>query len=148
MSHFVSRGQSPRAYIARYRCPYCVTNPGRWSNGEPCHHCAGQGTVDDPSPGIDLAVDLPAGVEPPETQATPLPRPPAVMKTPCPDCAFRPGSPEQRDGLELDPAVPFYCHHGMTQVDRPNGSVDYLAAAWVGPLPLGYMVCAGWWAAG
>jgi hypothetical protein len=94
-------------------------------------------------PGVDLWNEYPPGVEPPITAARPLPRPPAVMRRPCVDCAYRPGSPEE----ETRPAGehPFYCHHGMLRAEE-DGQVGYLSAASFGGQTLGGFVCAGWWA--
>lgn len=73
-----------------------------------------------------------------------MPRPPAVMRSPCGDCAFRPGSPEREydDTLAKHCVrdIPFWCHKGLPVVDdgyRPN--------AWIGDMPLGALVCSGWW---
>lgn len=127
-------GRQLRAHVTRYVCPYCVN--GRWESGERCLHCAGFGVTDD-------VEELPGDPDNPVR----LPRPPAVMKAPCVDCAYRPGSPE--DG-ELSPrpdnaGVPFFCHHGMHRQDGPDGDVGYVPAAECNGMPLGYMVCAGWW---
>jgi hypothetical protein len=95
--------------------------------------CVGTG-VTDSTPGFS------------EEEVTALPRPPAVMRSPCLDCAFRPGSPEEENGSDLaNQDLPFYCHHGMTRVDPDGSGAGYLPAAWFGLIPLGYMVCAGWW---
>lgn len=130
----------PRLEVSfnRYRCPWCA-GTGRWASEERCMQCAGTGVTDDPSPGADLTV--PDGVAVPDAEAVPLPRPPAVMKSPCIDCAFRPGSPEEDSAVRPDASQPFFCHHGMHRIGD-----SYQAAAWVGGMPLGYMVCAGWWA--
>lgn len=128
-------GPKLQVSLNRYTCPWC--RGGGWWSQERCHNCAGTGTTDDPAVGVDLS----EGGTGQDAPAVPLPRPPAVMKSPCVDCAFRPGSPE--DGMEdtADPNSPFFCHHGMHRVGD-----GYQAAAWVGGMPLGYMVCAGWWA--
>lgn len=116
-----------------YVCPWC-DGEGRWNaDGERCMNCSGAGVTDDPTPGVDIDGN--------EIPAVPLPRPPAVMRSPCVDCAYRPGSPEEDSPARPDASVPFYCHHGMHRVGD-----GYQAAAWVGGMPLGYMVCAGWWA--
>jgi hypothetical protein len=116
--------------LSRYRCPYC--DNGRWESGEKCLHCHGSGTTDDI-----------AGYSPEEVVA--LPRPPAVMKSPCVDCAYRPGSPEEEDARRPGPDTAFFCHHGMLRQDQAEGT-GYQPAAWAAGMPLGYMVCAGWWA--
>lgn len=124
-----SVGPAPRAHVYPYVCPYCdfgenVSGP----DPEPCLHCHGTGVTDDVS-GWDPAL------------IKRVPRPPAVMKAPCVDCAYRPGSPEEQYGrLVPGPETPFYCHHGM--IRQGNG---YVATATVGTLPLGAMVCASWW---
>jgi hypothetical protein len=129
--------------IHLYRCPWCLGH-GRWEEGEDrCHSCGGSGTTNDPADGLDLWTKHPPGVEPLSTRAEPLPRPPAVMRAPCLDCAYRPGSPEEE--IRPGPDTPFWCHHGMTRVDSPTGT-GYLSAAYHGPHPLGAMLCAGWWA--
>lgn len=69
-----------------------------------------------------------------------VPDPPGVMRSPCRDCAFRPGSPESGKPPPLD--RPFYCHKGM-----PVVAGRYAPVAWSGGVPLGALVCAGWWAA-
>ena len=115
--------------IFKYVCPYC-DGTGRWSpDGETCLECNGLGLCNDPTGYAD-------------TELTRAPRPPAVMARPCTDCAYRPGSPEE--GSESLPGVgaPFFCHHGMFRVGE-----GYVATAITdGGLPLGAMVCAGWWA--
>lgn len=136
--------QQLRVRLTPFVCPWC-RGTGRWASGERCGDCS-DGLTDDPDVGVDLASDLPDGVEPPELAPAALPRPPAVMRSPCTDCAFRPGSPEDLGGdgmasVSLD--RPFFCHHGMST--KTADPVDYAAAAWIGGMPLGYFVCAGWW---
>jgi hypothetical protein len=67
------------------------------------------------------------------------------MKSPCVDCAFRPGSPEHAAVTSAPPEdtvhEPFYCHHGAHLDD--DGRYQY--AAFHGRDPVGYFVCAGWW---
>jgi len=74
-----------------------------------------------------------------------LPRPPAVMKSPCIDCAYRVGSPEHEVVTAPPPEgtvhEPFYCHHGALL----DGDGVYRYTAHHGNEPLGYMLCAGWW---
>jgi hypothetical protein len=110
--------------IFPYRCPYCVG--GYTGPGEKCLHCAGTSLTDDPSGGAERA-----------------PRPPAVMRAACADCAFRPGSPElEESGARLPDDEPFFCHQGLPVT--ANGR--YMPVAMFRGLPLGAMVCAGWWA--
>lgn len=120
-------GQAPRVVIYRYKCPLCK-GTGYWSqeSGEKCPDCQGFGLTNDVK-GWD------------EAELERAPRPPAVMKSPCVDCAYRPGSPEEGG---LDPQTPFFCHHGMHRL--PDGG--YESPAYAGSLPLGAMVCGGWWA--
>jgi hypothetical protein len=127
---------SSRAVIYRWQCPIC-RGTGFWclETRERCSHCQGYGLTNDVA-GWD------------EAELTPAPRPPAVMKSPCVDCAYRPGSPEDpatADGSTLRPpgaSTPFFCHHGMHRL--PDGG--YESPAYVGSVPLGAMVCASWWA--
>lgn len=138
-----------RVELTPYVCPWC-RGAGRWASGERCMDCHGLGVTDKPAPGVDMSRDYPPGQAPPEQAAARLPRPPAVMKASCLDCAFRPGSPEglgpqqpDGDGIRPDVTEPFYCHHGMaTKTENPD---DYAPAAWLVGRPLGYFVCAGWW---
>lgn len=138
----------PRVVIYRFICPWCDPegpfNPGgrsgRTQDGGKCLDCVGLGVL--------TAEDLrdPSVFGPGELRE--VPRPPAVMKSPCVDCAYRPGSPESDTrpdmvGVPVRPGgdVPFFCHHGMVRVGD-----GYESPAYVGTLPLGAMVCAGWWA--
>lgn len=141
--HLCDIGTGPRHTVSidTYVCPWCVGNR-RWANGETCINCHGTGTTVSPEPGLDMSRDYLDGVEPEEAAPVPLPRPPAVMKQPCVDCAFRPGSPEEES--RPGPDVPFFCHHGMHRVPGPEA--DYLPTATVDGMPLGALVCAGWWA--
>lgn len=132
--------QRPKVLIYRYVCPWCdplgQINPGgeagRGPDGGRCLDCHGSGAV--------RGEDLDPGVWPPG-ELRRVPRPPAVMRQPCVDCAYRPGSPEEEDEAAPDASVPFFCHHGMVRVGDA-----YEASAYVGTMPLGAMVCAGWWA--
>lgn len=110
--------------IYPYRCPYCVG--GYTGPGERCMHCAGTSLTDDPSGGAERA-----------------PRPPGVMRTACADCAFRAGSPElEANGVQLPEDEPFFCHQGLPV----TATGAYMPVAMFNGLPLGAMVCAGWWA--
>ncbi len=127
---------SSRAVIYRWLCPIC-DGTGFWclETRERCPHCQGFGLTNNVQ-GWD------------EDELKPAPRPPAVMKSPCVDCAYRPGSPEDpttADGSGLrrpGASTPFFCHHGMHRL--PDGG--YESPAYVGSVPLGAMVCASWWA--
>lgn len=138
----------PEVVIYRWVCPWCdPTGPfnpggeaGRSPDGGRCDDCMGRGVL--------TADDLrdPSAFEPGELRE--VPRPPAVMRNPCVDCAYRPGSPESDTHPDMlgvpvrpDERVPFFCHHGMVRVGD-----GYESPAYVGTLPLGAMVCAGWWA--
>lgn len=117
-----------KAILYRYVCPYCH-GTGAWAEGERCMNCHGYGLTND--------VD---GFE--EHELTLAPTPPAVMRNPCVDCAYRPGSPEDDSPSRPGPDKPFFCHHGMFRVGD-----GYNAPAMLdGGIPLGAMVCAGWWA--
>lgn len=114
--------------ILLYKCPFCLG--GLTADGadgtEPCHHCSGVGLTDDPCGEAERA-----------------PRPPAVMRAPCADCAYRPGSPElEANGAQLPSDEPFFCHQGVPVSARGA----YTPVATFRGLPLGLMVCAGWWA--
>lgn len=115
-------------FITPYKCPFCVGGLAAvlGGGGERCHHCSGTGLTDNPCGDADRA-----------------PRPPGVMRTPCGDCAFRPGSPElENAGAQLPDEEPFYCHQGL-----PVSALGaYTPVATFRGLPLGAMVCAGWWA--
>jgi|SRR6185369_3195822 len=138
--HICGDGQArstARATINRYVCPGCDGTGRDPGDGGRCYRCAGTQLVDDvhdPGPGHP---DRPVK----------LPRPPAVMKASCVDCAYRLGSPEDvpDSGRPDDAGTPFFCHHGMHRLENEAGEVGYAPAAWAGGLPLGYMVCAGWW---
>lgn len=128
--HTANTVNPPTVRIYRWICWLC-NGGGRDETGDRCMECHGYGllTADDIGDPAAYGDDL-----------KPAPRPPAVMKAPCVDCALRPGSPE--DGY-TSPGVdkPFYCHHGLWRVGD-----GYESTAYVGNLPLGAMVCAGWWA--
>ena len=137
-------GEPGTVTINGYVCPWCA-GTGRWHDGDRCMNCSTAGVTDTTTPGVDFSRDYGRGVEPPEVAPVPLPRPPAVMRAPCLDCAYRPGSPEEDSTARPDGSTPFFCHHGMARVDHPDGGTTYHAASYVGALPLGYFVCAGWW---
>ncbi|MEU9972329.1 hypothetical protein [Streptomyces sp. NPDC051014] len=115
--------------ILPFRCPFCVAGIApseKGLDGERCHHCSGIGLTDEPCGDAERA-----------------PRPPGVMRAPCGDCAYRPGSPElEANGAQLPDDEPFYCHQGIPV----NASGTYTPVATFQGLPLGAMVCAGWWA--
>lgn len=136
-----------RVTVCRYRCPFCDpdgplresitpgTPAGRWSSGERCMHCGGSGFTDDLGGFGESDVRL-ADV------------PPAVMRRPCTDCAYRPGSPERGQdgddslaGLPGADSGPFYCHHGLLRIGD-----GYVSPAMLGSRPIGAFVCAGWYA--
>lgn len=115
--------------ILPFKCPFCVGGIEPSEGGqsrERCLHCSGVGLTDDPCGDTERA-----------------PRPPGVMRTPCADCAFRPGSPElENAGAQLPDDEPFFCHQGLPI----NAYGAYTPVATFRGLPLGAMVCAGWWA--
>jgi hypothetical protein len=115
-------------HITPYKCPFCTGGLvlDAKDTVDRCHHCAGTGLTDDPCGDAERA-----------------PRPPGVMRTPCGDCAYRPGSPElEENGARLPEDEPFYCHQGLPV----SASGAYVPVAMFRGLPLGAMVCAGWWA--
>ncbi|MGI8333449.1 hypothetical protein ACRYCC_26150 [Actinomadura scrupuli] len=116
-------------HIFPWRCPMCVGGLVLGPDGEAverCLHCAGSGLTNDPCGPAELA-----------------PRPPGVMRTACADCALRPGSPElENAGVVLPYEEPFFCHQGV----YVSASGRYEPVATFRGLPLGLMVCAGWWA--
>lgn len=119
-------------------CPLCGGS-GRWESGERCMQCTGYGLAGD-----DVWREW-SGVDVDGAPMRPAPVPPAVMRSPCRDCAFRPHSPEQESqqvAVVVTGGEPFYCHHGL----HHTGS-GYSPPAVEGPRPVGAMVCAGWWAA-
>lgn len=110
-----------------WECPLCEAT-GEAGDGGRCYQCAGDGYVG------DLGA---AGWE----NARRAPRPPGVRRTACHDCAFRPQSQEDEDGVSLpDDNTPFFCHQGT-----PNVRGRYRPLLWGGGLPIGSTVCAGWW---
>jgi len=118
-----------KATIYAYVCPYC-DGSGQWNeDGERCMNCHGYGLTNDVR-----------GWEDGEIKRAPVP--PAVMRQPCVDCAYRPGSPEEDTSARPGAAQPFFCHHGMFRVGD-----GYVAPAMLDDgTALGAMVCAGWWA--
>ncbi|MYV56469.1 hypothetical protein [Streptomyces sp. SID3212] len=125
----------PQLVVYRWRCPYCTDGDMGPSQGR-CLHCDGTGLTND----VDSW---------PEEQLVPAPVPPGVMRRPCADCAYRVGSPEmEANGACLPEDMPFWCHHGM-----PHGyGQSYQALGTYRPagaartIPLGELLCAGWWA--
>jgi hypothetical protein len=116
------------ATLTPYYCPVC--RGGREDSG--CLYCERTGLVD----GERIKGWPPAEV-------IQVPRPPGVRRAPCGDCAFLPGSPEldaDPDRTLFKPDAPFFCHQGMAEV-----AGQYQPAAWWAGLPLGYLLCAGWW---
>ncbi|WP_371579443.1 hypothetical protein [Streptomyces sp. NBC_01314] len=115
--------------ITAFKCPFCTGGLVLDKDGrdiDHCHHCAGTGLTADPCGEAERA-----------------PRPPGVMRAPCGDCAYRPGSPElEANGARLPEDEPFYCHQGLPV----SASGAYTPVAMFRGLPLGAMVCAGWWA--
>jgi hypothetical protein len=117
-------------HIYPYRCPMpgCVAGriPDGQGGSDRCPHCAGTGLTDDPMGGAERA-----------------PRPPGVMPGACGDCAYRQGSPElEEGGAALPERAPFWCHLGLPV----SADGRYQPVATYRGLPLGQMVCAGWWA--
>lgn len=115
------------ATLTPYLCPVCLAE-----EDPACLYCTGTGLA------------RPDQVEGwPADRVREVPRPPAVRRAPCGDCAFLAGSPE----TDADPDLtghaadqPFFCHQGM-----PEAYGGYQPAMTWGGLPLGYLVCAGWW---
>lgn len=116
-------------HITPWKCPFCVGGISPSEGGverERCLHCTGTGLTDKPCGDAQRA-----------------PRPPAVMRAPCADCAFRSGSPElESNGVQLPDDEPFFCHQGLPV----SAFGAYTPVAMFRSLPLGAMVCAGWWA--
>ncbi|MFC5217292.1 hypothetical protein [Streptomyces coerulescens] len=121
--------------VYRYLCPLCTEGDMGPSVGR-CLHCGGAGLTND-------VARFPAHM------IREAPVPPGVMRKPCPDCAFRPGSPELEDGGKCIPEDgPFWCHHGTAQA---YGGAHQPYGAWhidghPRDIPLGELLCAGWWA--
>lgn len=115
--------------ITPWHCPMCVggiTPSSDGLEGPACPHCSGTGLTNKPGGPADLA-----------------PRPPGVMRAPCADCAYRPESPEREAlGSTLPVDEPFFCHQGVPV----SAKFSYVPTATFRGLPLGLMVCAGWWA--
>lgn len=115
--------------IHPWLCPLCVGGLILDEAGqavERCLHCSGTSLTDDPLSKADRA-----------------PRPPGVMRAACADCALRRGSPELENcGVALPEEEPFFCHQGLPV----SADGRYRPVATFRGLPLGAMVCAGWWA--
>lgn len=135
----LARAYGPRAELAPsatdlvilpWVCPMCEGDGRVESLAGACPECDGRGGI------THQAAWIWADVEGAELRPTPTP--PAVMKHPCGSCALRPGSPEEDAPPPLD--KPFFCHTSMPVVRG-----GYAPAAWAKGMPLGYMVCAGWW---
>lgn len=122
-----------RVRALTWLCPLCEgsgdeAGPGGGGAGR-CLHCAGEGLVSD---------EQAAGWE----GAQRAPRPPAVRRTPCHDCAFRPFSQEDENNQALpDSDSVFFCHQGLSM----NAHGEYVPLLWAAGLPVGSLVCAGWW---
>ncbi|MGW0795962.1 hypothetical protein [Streptomyces sp. NPDC002692] len=121
--------------VYRWVCPFCTNGDMGPETGR-CLHCTGTGLTNDVG-----------GFE--EHELTRAPIPPGVMRRACLDCAYRSGSPElEANGAQLPIDAPFWCHHGMTTgyggsynapaLYRPDGATK--------DIPIGELVCAGWWA--
>lgn len=127
------QGPVPKAIVYRWRCPWCDPETGRIGD-DVCPHCHGETLTNDVG-------------DWPEAELVRAPRPPGVMKRPCVDCAYRPGSPETDVGHPGAPCgppgaeTPFFCHTGLVRVGD-----GYSPPALVNGLPLGALVCAAWWA--
>lgn len=125
----MSQGNQSELRLLPWICPMCTGGLVPTMDGDgvdKCLHCAGIGLTDDPC-----------------GPAAPAPRPPGVMRTACADCALRPGSPElENAGVALPYEEPFFCHQGV----YASASGRYEPVATFRGLPLGLMICAGWWA--
>lgn len=125
----------PELTVYRWRCPFCTNGDMGPANGR-CLHCHGTGLTNDVG-----------GWE--EDELSPAPHPPGVMRRACVDCAFRRGSPElENAGATLPEGEPFWCHHGMTTgyFGSYQPLATYRPAGATKDLPLGELLCAGWWA--
>ena len=121
-----------RVTVHRWVCPACEGRGDVPTLGV-CLHCGGDGTTDDVEGWGEAGLFE-------------LPRPPAVMRMSCVDCAYRPGSPEEDAPLpNSNGGGVFYCHHGLWRVDQSEGGAGYIAPVMLGGEPVGAMVCAGWW---
>lgn len=112
-----------------YYCPVCGDDeyPAR-----PCL-CDGEGVI---------TAEQASGWA--EHELVPVPRPAAVRKGPCLDCAVRRGSPEHEQDPDLRhvlrPDGPFWCHQGTADV---RGEHVYTLRMNNGA-PIGAELCAGW----
>ena len=123
---------TPPPTLLPYRCPDPGCDKGRWPEGDRCMCCNGAAyvTEEDGTPWLDEGQQL-----------EPAPIPPGIMRNPCPGCALRPGSPERESGRTPPLDAVFWCHKGMEQDENGN----YLPAMeWMG-VPIGYLVCRGWY---
>lgn len=130
MSHEPPEGHDvSELQIHPWVCPQCVGGLILDDAGqgiEHCLHCSGTGLTNDPM-----------------GKAKRAPRPPGVMRAACADCALRQGSPElDGAGATLPYEEPFFCHQGLPI----SADGRYRTVATFRGLPLGAMVCAGWWA--
>ncbi|MEZ0073620.1 hypothetical protein [Planotetraspora sp. GP83] len=119
-------------HVYPFRCPSCE-GEGRWDDYDRCHLCLGSGAVT-----AQQMRDWADGD--PTCAPVRVPTPAAVRKGQCGECAFRQGAPEEDEPPPLD--RPFYCHATMPVVDG-----EYAPVAWYKGMPLGALVCAGWWRA-
>ena len=123
---------TPPPTLLPYRCPDPSCHRGRWPDNSRCMCCNGASYVtrEQGEPWLDEGEEL-----------EPAPVPLGVMRSPCAGCALRPGSPEREAGASPPVEAVFWCHKGMEQDEHGN----YLPAmAWMG-VPVGYMVCRGWY---
>lgn len=115
-----------------YRCPDAACDRGRWPDGQRCMCCNGAAYV---------TAEQAEGWLEEGQQLEPAPIPPAIMRNPCPGCALRPGSPERSMGADPPLGRVFWCHKGMEQDQDGN----YLPAMEYMGVPVGYLVCRGWY---
>lgn len=123
---------TPPPTLLPYRCPDPSCKRGRWPDGQRCMCCNGAAYVTAEQAGgwMDDGQEL-----------QPAPLPPGIMRNPCPGCALRPGSPERSIGADPPLDRVFWCHKGMEQDEDGN----YLPAMEYMGVPVGYLVCRGWY---